>query len=153
MKDFLLKALPHAVAVILFVVLSSAFFAPAYNGYELRQGDIDQFLGMSKELRDLREFYDQDALWTNTMFGGMPAYQISLQQTANVPSMIFRMVRTAFPGPVGTLFIAMLSFYILGLCMRINPWLSMVGGIAFGFASINILYLGAGHASKVNAIA
>lgn len=153
MKEFLLKALPHAVAVILFVVLSSAFFSPAYNGYELRQGDIDQFLGMSKELRDLREFYDEDALWTNTMFSGMPAYQISLQQTANVPSMILRMVRTAFPGSVGTLFIAMLSFYILGLCMRINPWLSMLGGIAFGFASINILYLGAGHASKVNAIA
>ncbi|MDG1779393.1 MAG: hypothetical protein P8H59_00455 [Flavobacteriales bacterium] len=153
MKDFLLKALPHAIAVVLFVVLSSAFFSPAYQGFELRQGDIDQFLGMSKELRDLREFYDEDALWTNTMFAGMPAYQISLQQPANIPGAIFRMVRTIFPGPVGTLFLAMLSFYILGLCMRINPWLSIIGGIAFGFASVNILYLGAGHASKVNAIA
>lgn len=153
MKDPLFKVLPHVVAIILFITLSSIFFGPAFEGYDLRQGDIAQFLGMSKEIRDYREFYDQETLWTNSMFGGMPSYQISLEQGRNVPKMIFTAVRTMFPGPIGTVFLAMLSFYILALCVRINPWLAMIGGIAFGFSSIHILYLGAGHASKVNAIA
>jgi hypothetical protein len=153
MDKQLLNFLPHVIAIPLFVIISSVFFSPAYDGYDLRQGDIDQFLGMSKEIRDYRTFYDEETLWTNSMFSGMPAYQISLKQTRNVPKMFFTAVRTIFPGPVGTLFLAMISFYILGLCMRINPWLSLVGAIGFGLSSVHILYLGAGHASKVNAIA
>ncbi|MCH2199131.1 MAG: YfhO family protein [Flavobacteriales bacterium] len=153
MKDMLFKAIPHTVAVLVFVILSSVFFSPAYDGHDLRQGDIAQFLGMSKEIRDYREFYEEETLWTNSMFGGMPSYQISLLQTRNVPKMIFTAIRTAFPGPVGTVFLAMLSFYILGLCLRVNPWLAMIGGVAFGFSSVHILYLAAGHASKINAIA
>ena len=54
---------------------------------------------------------------------------------------------------MGILFISMLGFYILGLCLRINPWLSMIGALGYGFSTINILYLGAGHMSKVNSIA
>lgn len=153
MNRQVLQILPHAVAIPLFVILASIFFSPAYDGYDLRQGDISQFLGMSKEIRDYRAFHDEETLWTNSMFSGMPSYQISLKQDRNVPKMIFTAIRTTFPGPVGTLFLAMLSFYVLGLCMRINPWLSMIGAIAFGFSSVHILYLAAGHASKVNAIA
>lgn len=153
MNRQVLQILPHAVAIPLFVILASVFFSPAYDGYDLRQGDISQFLGMSKEIRDYRAFYEEETLWTNSMFSGMPAYQISLKQDRNVPKMTFTAIRTAFQGPIGTLFLAMLSFYILGLCMRINPWLSMIGAVAFGFSSVHILYLAAGHASKVNAIA
>jgi hypothetical protein len=46
-----------------------------------------------------------------------------------------------------------LGYYILGLCLRLGPWYSLVGAVAFGFATINILYLGAGHTGKVTAIA
>jgi hypothetical protein len=153
MKLFFQKALPHIVAVILFFALSSIYFSPAFQDYDLRQGDIDQFIGMSKEIKDYRAVYDSDPLWTNSMFGGMPAYQISVLQSRSLPAMIITALRTIFPGPVGTLFLALLSFYILGLCMRINPWVAMLGSIGFGFASVNVLYLGAGHASKVIAIA
>ncbi|MFM1932021.1 MAG: hypothetical protein RL226_1324 [Bacteroidota bacterium] len=152
MKNLLLKAAPHVVAVLVFAAISAAFFSPAFDGYELRQGDIDQFLGMSKEVRDFKFYEDQESLWTNSMFSGMPAFQISMQQHNNLPLALLRAAQGVFPRSVGALFIAMLSFYIFGLCMRVNPWLSMVGGIAFGLATVNVLYLGAGHMSKVTAI-
>lgn len=153
MRSILLKVLPHAVAVLVFFLLSSVFFSPAFQGFDLRQGDIDQFIGMSKEIKDYRSLYGSDPLWTNSMFSGMPAYQISVEQTRSLPALLITGMRTVFPGPVGTLFLAMLSFYILGLCMKVNPWLSILGAVGFGFASVNVLYLGAGHASKVIAIA
>ncbi len=153
MKDTLLRLLPHAVALVVFITVSSVFFAPAYKGYELRQGDIAQFKGMSKEIVDYRDLYGEEPLWTNSMFSGMPAYQISLIQSRNVPLLIQSTFRKLFPGPVGTLVLAMISFYVLGLCLRVNPWLAMGAALAFGLSSIHILYLGAGHMSKVNAIA
>lgn len=153
MKDSLLRMLPHAVAVVTFVVVSSVFFSLAYKGYDLRQGDIAQFKGMSKEIVDYRELYGEEPLWTGSMFGGMPAYQVSMLQSRNVPLLIQSTARKIFPGPIGTLVLAMLSFYVLGLCLRVNPWLAMAASVAFGLSSIHILYLGAGHMSKVNAIA
>jgi len=56
------------------------------------------------------------------------------------------------PDPAGILFVSMLGFYILGLCLRVSPWVAIMGGIAFGFATFNILYIGAGHLTKVNAV-
>ena len=87
------------------------------------------------------------------MFSGMPAYQISADQSANWLTKADQLIKLGLPRPVGILFISMLGFYILGLCLRINPWLAMIGALGYGFSTINILYLGAGHMSKVNAIA
>ena len=71
----------------------------------------------------------------------------------NYINTIDQIIKVGLPRPAGILFIAMLGFYILLMCLRVNPWLAIAGAIAFGFSTINILYLGAGHMSKVNAIA
>jgi hypothetical protein len=145
--------LPHLVAVAAFLMLSSIFFSPMFDGFSLKQSDIRQFQGMSKEIVD-HEFVDGERpLWTNSMFGGMPSYQISVQHNSNWLTYIDQAIKLGLPRPVGILFISMLGFYILTLCLRVNPWLGMIGAIAFGFSTINILYIGAGHMSKVNAIA
>lgn len=153
MKNLLLKALPHAVAVIIFAILASVYFSPVWDGYNLRQGDINEHIGMSKEIADYRMLHNEEPLWTDAMFGGMPAYQISVIHENNWLRHVDQLLKLNLPGPVGILFMAMLGFYILGLCLKVNPWLGILGGIGFGFATINILYLGAGHVSKVNAIA
>ncbi len=150
---FLTKALPHIIAIVAFYIIASIYFTPAYNDYDLNQGDIDRFLGMSKELRDYRDQFDDQSLWTNSMFSGMPAYQISMLQPNNLPQSIITGIKIVFPGPVGILWLAMVCFYILCCCLRINPWLGMLGAVAFALASFNFLYLGAGHASKVAAVA
>ena len=81
-------------------------------------------------------------LWTNSMFGGMPSYQIATEHNANWLTYIDQAIKLGLPRPVGILFISMLGFYILTLCMRVNPWLGMIGAVAFGFSTINILYIG-----------
>ncbi|MBL7941632.1 MAG: hypothetical protein JNM00_02645 [Flavobacteriales bacterium] len=129
-------------------------FPKLFDGYELRQSDVDHFIGMSKEIADYRILHDGDEpLWTNSMFGGMPAYQISVIHHSNLMRSIDSVLKLGLPAPVGILFIAMLGFYILCLCMRVNPWLGIVGGLAFGLASFNVLFMTAGHVSKVNAVA
>ena len=106
-----------------------------------------------KEIVDQRVMEDTDPLWTNSMFGGMPAYQISVFHSNNYINTIDQILKLGMPRAAGILFIAMLGFYILLMCLRVNPWLAIAGAVAFGFSTINILYIGAGHMSKVNAIA
>lgn len=152
MKNFK-RILPHLIAVSTFLILASVYFSPIFNGYSLRQSDVKQFQGMQKEILDANLMNEEDALWTNAMFSGMPTYQISIQHAGNFMVKIDRVLKLGLPGPVGILFITMLGFYIFALCLKVNPWLSLLGAVAFGFSTINILYIGAGHVTKVNSIA
>ena len=145
--------LPHGVAILVFITFALVYFSPLFTGYNLIQSDVKQFKGMSKEIVDQRVMENEDPLWTNSMFGGMPAYQISVLHSNNYINTIDQILKLGLPRPAGILFIAMLGFYILLMCLRINPWLAIAGAVAFGFSTINILYIGAGHMSKVNAIA
>jgi hypothetical protein len=148
------KALiPHVVAIAVFIGLASMYFSPLFEGNALRQSDVKQFQGMAKEIVDYRLMNEgKEPLWTNSMFGGMPAYQISVTHDSNVLIYVDRMMKLGLPTPVGILFVAMLGFYIFALCLRVNPWLGILGAIAFGFSTINILYIAGGHITKVNAI-
>ena len=153
MNKFLKLSWPHAVAILSLVILSSVYFSPLWQGYDLDQHDIVQWRGMSQELSNYRELHNEEALWSNSMFGGMPAYQVSAEHNANLLRPILLVLRLGLPGAIGTLFLCFLGYYILGLCLRLGPWYSLVGAVAFGFATITILYLGAGHTGKVTSIA
>lgn len=153
MNKFLKLSWPHAVAILSLVILASVYFSPLWQGYDLNQPDIVQWRGMSQELSNYRELHNEEALWSNSMFGGMPAYQVSTEHNANLLRPILLTLRLGLPGAIGTLFLCFLGYYILGLCLRLGPWYSLVGAVAFGFATINILYLGAGHTGKVTSIA
>jgi hypothetical protein len=153
MKKILLNSLPHVLAIVLFLVVSVAYFSPIMDGYDLRQGDIDNWKGMSKETMDYRMMHGEEALWTDSMFGGMPAYQISTEHNANVFRWFILLFRMGLPGAVGTLFVALLGGYFLGLFLRVKPWVAMLMGLAIGLSTVNVLYLGAGHTAKVMAIA
>ncbi len=153
MNSTLKSLFPHLVAIAAFILLSSIYFSPLFDGYSLKQSDIRQFQGMSKEIVDYEFVHGEKPLWTNAMFGGMPTYQISVDHNANWLTYVDQAIKLGLPRPVGILFVSMLGFYILALCLRVNPWLGIIGAIAFGFSTINVLYIGAGHMSKVNAIA
>jgi len=153
MNSKLKALLPHIIAITIFLGLSSIYFSPLFEGYSLRQSDVKQFQGMAKEIVDYRLVNDnKEPLWSNSMFGGMPAYQVSVSHDSNVLIYVDRIIKLGLPTPVGILFVAMLGFYIFALCLRINPWLGILGAIGFGFSTINILYLAGGHVTKVNAI-
>ena len=79
------KYIPHIAALITFIIITLVFFGPMITDDKaLAQGDINQFDGMSKEVVDFRVKTGTEALWTNSMFGGMPAFQISTLYPANL---------------------------------------------------------------------
>lgn len=146
------KFVPHIVAVILFLIISFAFFYPQLQGKQLLPHDLLFFKGMSKEIVDYREQYGEEPLWTNSMFSGMPAYLISVRYTANLVSDVIIALNKAIGRPASFLFFSLLGFYIALLLFRINPWLAIAGSIAYAFSSYFFIILEPGHASKANAL-
>ncbi|MGC9470992.1 MAG: YfhO family protein [Bacteroidales bacterium] len=154
MKKLSLKSMvPHFIAVLVFIVISFAYFSPLLEGKRILQSDIVQFIGMSKEVVDFREETGEEALWTNRMFGGMPAYLISVVYPGNLFRFVNRVVSLRFPVPARFLFLSLISFYILLLAFRVDPWLSIAGALAFGFSTYFFIIGGVGHNSKAHAMA
>ena len=152
MKTNFKQYLPHAIAVLAFAILTIIYFKPLFTGKELKQDDIARHKGMSKEIVDYRTKNNSEPLWTNSMFGGMPAYQISTLYPGNWISKLDNAFKLFIPLPAGYLFLYCLGFFILLLCVNINPWLALVGGLAYGLSSYFIIILEAGHNSKANAL-
>lgn len=146
------KIFPFATAVLVFVLITIAYFNPILEGKRLDQHDITMWKGMSKEILDFREENNSEPLWTNSMFGGMPAWQISVIYTGNLMRYVKKIVTFGMPYPLSAVFMYFLGFYILLLVMKVDPWLSMAGALAFGFSSYFFIILGAGHSSKAIAI-
>ncbi|OFY13920.1 MAG: hypothetical protein A2X11_09965 [Bacteroidetes bacterium GWE2_42_24] len=146
------RHLAFIIAIPLFLLITYLSFRPAFSGKVIHQSDIIQHKGMSKELADFREAGNGEALWTNSMFGGMPAYQISTIYTGNWMSHLDRIMHLYLPHPAGYIFMCFMGFFILLLCLEISPWLALAGALAYGFSSYFFIILEVGHNSKANAI-
>lgn len=145
--------LPYLSAIAIFFAVTLVYFNPLLKGKKLFQSDIAHFEGMSKEIQDFRKKTGEEALWTNSMFGGMPAFQISVLYKGNLMQYADRVLQLGLPHPANLVFLCFLGFYFLLLCMRINPWLSIAGALAFGFSSYFFIIIETGHNSKAHAIA
>ena len=113
------KLTPHLLVIASFALLSLLYFLPVLEGKVIEQHDIAQWEGMSKEIQDFREQYGTEPLWTRSMFGGMPAYQISVLYPANLVKYVNDMLFIGLPVPVGYIFLALLGFYLLLLSLMI----------------------------------
>src|SRR5512142_1879621 len=129
------KIAPYLAAILLFLVITFAFFSPLLEGKYIFQSDIAQYQGMSKEIIDYRSATGHEPLWTNSMFGGMPAYQISTNYPANLVGFLDKIFTLGLPHPANLVFLYFLGFFFLLLVMKIDPWLSVAGAIAFAFSS------------------
>ncbi len=147
------KLAPYIAGIALFFLVTIVYFNPLLSGKRINQGDIVHFKGASKEIVDYREKTGEEALWTNSMFGGMPAYQISLKHTNNLLIYVDKVLQFGLPRPAGIVLLYFLGFFMLLLVLRVNPWLSIIGALAFGFSSYFFIILGAGHNTKAHAIA
>jgi hypothetical protein len=147
------KITPHLMVLLLFVAISFVYFSPVLEGKRLDMPDIKNWKGMSKEVVDFREATGEEALWTNSMFSGMPAYQISTQYKANLIQYIDKALMLGLPRPANMLFLYLLGFYILLLSLKVDYRLAVVGAIAFAFSSYFFIIIQAGHMTKAHAIA
>lgn len=153
MKNISFKTvLPHLTAIVLFLTIAIIYFSPIFQGKKLLQSDIVHFQGISKEILDYRNNTGKEALWTNSLFGGMPAYQISVKYTANLIAYLDKIFTLGLPLPVNYIFLYFLGFYIFLLVMGVNPWLSIAGAIGFGLSSFFLIVIEAGHNSQAHAI-
>lgn len=144
----------HIIIVAILIAISYAyFFTPLMAGKALSQSDVVQAQGMQKEIMDTRAKTGHEPLWTNSMFGGMPSYQIHVQYTNSITSYVIQFLKAVFPNPVDTVLLYLLGAYLLFCVLRINPWLAAAGAIAFGFSSYNFILIYAGHANQAYAIA
>jgi len=146
------KTIPYIVAVAVFVIVTLIVSRPLFSGKVLNQSDIKMFKGMSQEISDHREQFEEEPLWTNSMFGGMPAYQISVKYSGNLIRGINNFFHLYMPAQSGYIFMYFLGFYILLLCFKVNPWLALAGALAYGFSSYYFIILEVGHNSKANAL-
>ncbi len=145
------KYLQYIIPLALLAVLTMVYMAPAFNGKVVRQGDIQQYSGASKEILDYKAKEGKGPLWTNSMFGGMPSYQISYEAPNNFAKYLRNI--TPFKHPVNMLFMGMVFAFILLLTFRVNPWIAAIGGVAYAFTSYNVILIEAGHNTKLYAIA
>ena len=154
MKNFNFKSLlPIITGVVIFIVLTFGYFTPLMKGKVIVQSDMVQNKGMSKEIIDHRAKYDDEPLWTNSMFGGMPSYQIAITYPSNLVVPIRNFFMFGFPTPANMVFSYMLGFFILLLVLKVDKWLSIVGAIGFGFSAFFFLIIDAGHNTQAFAIA
>lgn len=151
LKEILKNNLPHIIVVGLFVLISMVYFSPLLSGKKLYQGDIANFKGMSKEIVDFRKEHNEEPYWTNSMFGGMPAYQISVIYNHDWIKTIDSAIRF-LPRPADYLFLYFVSFYFMMVLLG-NDWrVSLIGAIAFGLSTYFLIILDAGHNAKAHAI-
>jgi len=146
------RFLPHLIALLSFAAISAIYFYPAFNGYQLKQGDATHFRGMAQEIIEYRDMYGEDPLWTNSMFGGMPAYQISVEHPNHVIALIDDIITLGLPRPANYLYLYLIGFYILLISMRVKPAMAAIGAAAFAFGSYYFIILEAGHNTKAHAI-
>ena len=150
------KILPYAVAIVAFVAVAMIYCAPVLEGKVLIQGDVNNWKGAAQEAR---AFYDANGTrtwWTNSMFGGMPTYQI----TGSLPSgevrgnmeTIGHLGMTGNWEIIGVIFAYFFGFFLMLRCFKVNPWLSIIGGLAIGFSTYFFLIIPAGHMSKAIAL-
>lgn len=140
-------------SIIVFALITIFYFKPMYfEDKVLNQGDILRHKAMSKEIMDYREKYHKEPLWTNSMFGGMPAYQISTEYSGNWLSFLDRLFKLFLPHPSGYIFLYGISFFILMIVLRTPYLLAISSAIAYALSSYFLIIIEAGHNSKANAI-
>ena len=152
MNNWLKRNGIHLAIIAFFVIICFVYFSPVMQGKAPAQGDVLQAKAMQKEIMDYKAKDGKGPLWTNQMFGGMPAYQIWVQYPLNLTTYGISVVKDLFPDPVGTVLLYLLGAYLLFCTLKINPWLAAAGAIAFAFTSYNFIIIAAGHSNKALAI-
>ena len=143
---------PHLIAFFIFLAIPLVYFSPVIQGKVLSQSDVRNYEGMAKEIKDFKEATGEQTLWTNSMFGGMPAYLILVRHSGNIIGKAHRILSLNDFKPVSYVFLGLISFYILLLCFGVNPYLSIIGAFAYAFSSYFFIIIEAGHLTKAIAL-
>lgn len=150
------KVVPYVVAIVAFFVVALAYCAPLLEGKVLQAGDVNNWKGAAHEVQVFAQETGETSWWTNSMFGGMPTYQITGKlPSSSVASVLTNIANGFMTGDyavIGLLFAYFFGFFLLLRCFGVNPWISIAGGFAIGLSTYFLLIIPAGHMTKATAI-
>lgn len=152
-KDLLRKIAPHFIAFLIFLVVAVIYCRPALEGKVLQQHDITQWQGAIHQSEIYKETHGEMPLWTNSMFSGMPTFQIGAPSNNVIPGYVHMILTLGLPAPIQFFFLACICFYFLCVILRVNPIVGIMGSLAFAYATYNPVIISVGHATKMWSIA
>ena len=110
--DFKKDLLPHLLVIFIFWLATAIYFQPAvFSGKSLKQGDAVTWAGNAQEISEHRKTYNEEPLWTNSMFGGMPAYTISVIYNGELLEYLENTSRWVLPYPISIILVSLICFY------------------------------------------
>ncbi|GAB2821398.1 hypothetical protein [Ferruginibacter profundus] len=148
------KALPHLIAIGIFLLVSVIFCKPALDSsLTMQQSDITQWQGMSHQLMEKTKAEGRGALWATNMFSGMPSYQITYPTPWNPIDLIHHIFTLWLPKPINFFFLMCISMYLLLSVIKLRPWTAIIGALGFAFSSFTAMATVAGHDTQMLTLA
>jgi uncharacterized membrane protein YfhO len=154
LKSIFKSALPHIIAVAIFAIVAIIYCKPALEGKVLQQSDITQWKGMAQDAFSYKEKYGYTPLWSNSMFGGMPAYQTTgVGGFEYSVGWINQLLTLGLAEPISLFFLASICFYFLAQVLGFNTIISIIGALGYSYATYNPIIVSVGHITKMHSIA
>ena len=148
------KLVPHAVAVLIFLVVAFVYCKPVIEGKVVAQSDVTQWKSSAQQSVEYAKTHDGVyPLWTNSMFSGMPAFQITYSANNLVPWMAHNILSLGLPKPVNFFFLASICFYFLCVVVGARTVFGIMGALAFAYCTYNPVIISVGHDTKMVSIA
>src|SRR5436190_4305905 len=149
------KLIPHGIAVFIFLVVAFVYCKPVLEGKVVAQHDITHWKGSIQQSLEYQKTHDgKGPLWTNSLFSGMPAFQIGgIPYNNFIPGYAHLIMTLGLPKPVNFFFLACICFYFLCITLRIKPVFGILGALAFAYATYNPIITAVGHDTKMLSIA
>ena len=144
------KLLPDVAAIVLFALISFAYFCPAvFEGRILAQHDAVAGIGAGREHQEYYKEHGKATRWTNALFGGMPTYQIAPgYESSRTLNYVQNLYHLYLPTYVWYVFVMLLGFYILLRAFNFKVWMSALGAVIWAFSSYFFIIIAAGHIWK-----
>jgi len=153
-KGLLQRLLPHVIAIVIFLIVALFFCRPALEtDTVMKQSDIAGWQGMSHQSQQYKETHGHYPLWATNMFSGMPAFQIAQDGPWTILSVLNKIFQFGLPKPINFFFLACMGFYFLCMCLRIRPWVGIIGAIGFAYSLFSPIIVTAGHDTQMLALA
>ncbi|MCE3076424.1 hypothetical protein [Chryseobacterium gwangjuense] len=140
-----------AISLVVFIVLAFLYSTPVFTGKQLFQHDIVQYRGGAKELLDYRADTGNETYWSDSMFGGMPTYQMGSRFNGDIIKKVDSYLNI-LPRPVNYLFLLFSGFFLLGMVAVRNWKYALLGATFFGLSTYFYIAIAAGHNGKINTI-
>jgi hypothetical protein len=147
------KLTPHIIALVIFILAAVVYCKPTTEGKVVTESDMTQWRGEIQQMQLYKNTHGHFPLWSNSMFSGMPGFQIALEGKNPVSLAFFHDIfKLWLPIPIAFFFLLCISLYFLAQVLRINPWISIIAALAYAYASFTAILVVAGHETEILAM-